>query len=71
MRFSLHILALFIFGIGADLFAETLKHEKSVELKKPEIRCRCICDKKLSTEERMQEAIDFYKKSKNYKFATD
>ncbi len=37
--------------------------------KKEEIKCRCVCDKKLSREEKMAEAIEFYKSSKIYKFS--
>ncbi|MDD2358049.1 MAG: hypothetical protein PHX13_09060 [Thiovulaceae bacterium] len=37
--------------------------------KKEEIKCRCVCDKKLSREEKMAEALEFYKNSKIYKFS--
>ena len=32
------------------------------------IQCRCVCDKKLSEEKKMAEAIEFYKNSKTYNF---
>ncbi len=37
--------------------------------KKVEIQCHCVCDKKLSREEKMAEAIEFYKNSNIYKFS--
>jgi len=37
--------------------------------KKAEIQCHCVCEKKLSREEKMAEAIEFYKNSKIYKFS--
>ena len=36
--------------------------------KEDKIQCRCICDKKISEEKKMAEAIEFYKNSKNYNF---
>ena len=33
------------------------------------IQCRCVCDKKISEEKKMAEAIEFYKNSKNYNFS--
>ena len=32
------------------------------------VQCRCVCDKKISNMQRMTTAIEFYKKSKIYKF---
>ena len=37
--------------------------------KTKEIQCHCVCDKKLSKEEKMTEALEFYKNSKIYKFS--
>ncbi len=34
----------------------------------PKIKCRWVCDKKVYTEQKIAEAISFYKKSKYYKF---
>lgn len=33
-----------------------------------EIKCRLVCDKKLSKEQKIIDAISFYKNSKDYKF---
>lgn len=37
--------------------------------KEDKIQCRCVCDKKLSKEQKMAEAIEFYKNSKIYNFS--
>jgi hypothetical protein len=34
----------------------------------PKIRCRYVCDKKIYKEQKIAEAISFYKSSKEYKF---
>ena len=34
----------------------------------PKIKCRWVCDKKIYREQKIAEAISFYKKSKNYRF---
>ena len=44
----------------------------SVENKKaannPHIKCRWVCDKKIYTEQKISEAVSFYKHSKDYDF---
>ncbi|MDD2449059.1 MAG: hypothetical protein PHS42_10010 [Sulfurimonas sp.] len=34
----------------------------------PKVKCRLVCDKKIYKEQRISEAIEFYKNSKIYKF---
>ncbi len=34
----------------------------------PKIKCRWVCDKKVYKEQKISEAISFYKNSKYYKF---
>ncbi len=46
---------------------------KSIKLntmasKNPKIRCRWVCDKKVYKEQEIEEAISFYKNSKDYSF---
>ncbi|EQB40213.1 hypothetical protein M947_02445 [Sulfurimonas hongkongensis] len=36
--------------------------------KNPKIKCRLVCDKKIYKEQKISEAIEFYKNSKIYKF---
>ncbi len=43
-----------------SLNAQASKHEK--------IKCRVVCDKKIYKERKIEEAILFYKNSKDYKF---
>ncbi|MEA2091315.1 MAG: hypothetical protein U9O83_02990 [Campylobacterota bacterium] len=48
---------------------ETKKSVENEEASKnSKIRCRLVCDKKIYNEQRIAEAISFYKNSKNYKF---
>jgi hypothetical protein len=46
--------------------------KQSIETKKasdnPKVRCRWVCDKKIYKEQKISEAIEFYKNSKVYKF---
>jgi len=35
----------------------------------PKIKCRWVCDKKLYTEQKISQAISFYKHSKEYHFS--
>jgi len=34
----------------------------------PKIKCRLVCDKKIYKEQKISEAIEFYKNSKEYRF---
>lgn len=42
------------------------ENRKAMENKK--IKCRWVCDKKLYKEQKIADAISFYKNSKDYKF---
>ncbi len=44
----------------------TPENKKAMENKK--IKCRWVCDKKVYKEQKIAEAISFYKNSKDYKF---
>ena len=44
----------------------TDENKKAMENKK--IKCRTICDKKIYKEQKISEAVNFYKNSKDYKF---
>jgi len=64
------------------LFSQTSKEEQfeylpfetkqSIEAQKaarnPKIKCRWVCDKKIYKEQKISEALEFYKNSKVYKF---
>jgi len=46
--------------------------KQSIESKKaadnPKVKCRLVCDKKVYKEQKISEALEFYKNSKVYKF---
>ncbi|SFV58741.1 hypothetical protein MNB_SM-5-21 [hydrothermal vent metagenome] len=42
--------------------------ENRAAIKNKKIKCRWVCDKKIYTEQKISEAISFYKNSKYYKF---
>jgi hypothetical protein len=44
----------------------SVENEKAA--KNPKIKCRLVCDKKVYKEQKISEAIKFYKNSKEYKF---
>ncbi len=54
---------------GVSMF-ETKKDEVNVDAQKNQkVRCRVVCDKKIYKEQKISEAIEFYKKSTDYKFS--
>jgi hypothetical protein len=40
-------------------------------MKNEKIKCRWVCDKKIYKEQKIAEAISFYKNSKDYKFTKE
>ncbi len=44
----------------------TIENKKATNNSK--IKCRWVCDKKIYTEQKIAEAVSFYKKSKDYNF---
>lgn len=42
---------------------------ETITTKNEKIKCRTVCDKKISKEQKIEEAILFYKNSKDYTFA--
>jgi hypothetical protein len=62
-------LSLIIFStlLFADFISTTKADTNTTQ--STEIKCRCVCDKKISKEEKLGEAIEFYKNSKIYKFS--
>jgi len=64
---------LVILLITTILFAEKIYETKVSQLNKQamqnkKIKCRWICDKKIYKEQKIKEAVLFYKNSKDYKF---
>lgn len=51
---------------------ESKKNEINTQAAENEkIKCRYVCDKKVYKEQKISEAIEFYKKSKDYNFNRD
>ncbi|MCK9491577.1 MAG: hypothetical protein M0Q24_05765 [Sulfurimonas sp.] len=48
---------------------ETKQSREALEAaKNPKVNCRWVCDKKIYKEQKISEALEFYKNSKIYKF---
>ena len=48
---------------------ETKKSVANVQAaNNPKIKCRLVCDKKIYKEQKISDAIEFYKNSKEYRF---
>jgi len=59
--------------ISASLFGNTtfetkVSRENREAMENKKIKCRWVCDKKLYKEQKIADAISFYKNSKDYKF---
>jgi len=50
------------------IYDTKLTNENKKAMNNPKIKCRWVCDKKLYEEQKIADAISFYKKSKYYKF---
>jgi hypothetical protein len=51
------------------IYDTKLSKENHDALNNPKIKCRWVCDKKIYTEQKIADAISFYKNSKYYKFS--
>lgn len=58
---------------NVDMSAYEKKKSQEVEQasKNVKVTCRLVCDKKVYKEQRISEAIEFYKNSKEYSFNKD
>jgi hypothetical protein len=50
------------------IYEAQLSEANRLAMQNKKIKCRLVCDKKLYKEQKIAEAISFYKKSKYYKF---
>jgi len=62
-----------ILFLASSLFGETIyeskfSKENESAMKNSKIKCRLVCDKKVYKEQKIEDAISFYKDSKTYKF---
>ncbi len=49
-------------------FETKVSRENREAMKNKKVKCRWVCDKKLYKEQKIADAISFYKNSKDYKF---
>ena len=50
------------------IYDTKLSDENRAAMENKKIKCRWVCDKKIYKEQKIAEAISFYKNSKYYKF---
>ncbi len=53
------------------IYETKLSIKNRTAMKNEKIKCRWVCDKKIYKEQKIAEAISFYKRSKYYKFDTN
>jgi hypothetical protein len=59
--------------LTSSLFATThyetrSSQQNSSAMQNKKLKCRTICDKQIYKEQKIEEAVSFYKNNKNYKF---
>ena len=52
------------FNMSAYETKKSIENEKAAN--NPKIKCRLVCDKKIYKEQKISDAIEFYKNSKDY-----
>ena len=50
------------------IYATKVSKQNIAAMHNPKIKCRWVCDKKIYKEQKISEAVSFYKTSKYYKF---
>ncbi len=63
----LALLPLLVFG--ETIYNTKVSKENVQAMHNPKIKCRWVCDKKIYKEQKISEAVSFYKHSKYYKFS--
>jgi hypothetical protein len=66
---NLLLLFLASFIYGQTQFEKKISKENEAAMENKKIKCRWVCDKKLYKEQKIEEAISFYKNSKDYNFS--
>jgi len=67
----LSLLLLFTLLFGEHIYEKKISQENREAMQNKKIKCRWVCDKKLYTEQKIADAVSFYKKSKHYKFKSE
>ena len=62
--------------IVSSLYAEHIYEKKTSQenaeaMKNEKIKCRLVCDKKVYKEQKIADAVSFYKNNKNYNFSKE
>lgn len=65
-----------LLSISVVLFADAafetkVSRENREAMENKKVKCRWVCDKKLYKEQKIADAISFYKNSKEYKFTKE
>ena len=64
--FLLLLMPLFLYA--EKIYESKLTQANKEAMQNSKIKCRWVCDKKIYREQKIAEAISFYKKSNHYKF---
>jgi len=67
MKIMLFIL-LALIAQAETIYATKASKQNIEAMHNPKIKCRWVCDKKIYKEQKISEAVSFYKHSKYYKF---
>lgn len=64
----LTILLISTFLFGEKIYETKVCDANKKAMQNKKIKCRWVCDKKIYKEQKIKEAVLFYKNSKDYKF---
>lgn len=67
--FSLLLLSTLLFS--EHIYEKKSSKENRAAMNNKKIKCRWVCDKKVYTEQKIAEAISFYKNSQHHEFRSD
>lgn len=65
---SIFFILLPLFVFAETIYATKVSKPNVQAMNNPKIKCRWVCDKKIYKEQKISEAVSFYKTSKYYKF---
>jgi len=63
------LLSLSLFG--EHIYERKMTKENITAMNNKKIKCRIVCDKKIYKEQKISEAVSFYKNSQLYKFSKE
>jgi hypothetical protein len=65
----LFFILLALLAQAETIYATKVSKQNIEAMHNPKIKCRWVCDKKIYKEQKISEAVSFYKNSKYYKFS--